>query len=169
MGDRVSDIGDLRTAAAEARTAFDAALTAADSAHKSQTYYAFEVERWKLGHKAETREPRPITEGAAHYDIAMLPPPSDKEVKHLAKAAAAAEKKLNKARRALEAAAALSPPKRKPSTTGWVATKSFAFLGVGYDPGDPFDPGVAEPGKLARLIGARMVAPTSPAGVDHAS
>jgi len=165
----MSDIGELRTAAADARTAFDAALTAADSAHKSQTYFAFEVERWKLGHKAETREPRPITPGAAHYDIAMPPPPSDKEVKRLAKAAAAAEKKLNKARQALEDAAALSPPRREPSPTGWVATKNFTYLGASFSVGDPFDPGVAAPDKFARLVGSRMVAPTSPAGADHAS
>jgi len=163
----MSQIGELRTAAAEARTAFDAALTAADSAHKSQTYYAFEVERWKLGHKAETREPRPISQGVAHYDIAMPPPPSDKEVKRLAKAAAAAEKKLNKARQALEAAAALSPPRREPSPTGYAATKSFRFLGESYDPGDPFDPSVAEPGKLSQMIGARLIAATSLAGADH--
>lgn len=165
----MSDLGQLRTAAQEARRAFDAALTAADTAHKSVTYYAFEVERWKLGHKAETREPRPITEGAAHYDIAMPPPPSDKEVKRLAKTAVAAEKKLNKARQALEAAAALGPPKRKPSKTGWSAVKSFRFQGVAYDPGDEFDPSVAAPDKFERLIGSRMVAATSPAGVDHGS
>jgi len=157
----MSDIGQARAAAADARREFDKATAAAGYARKSQTNFRFEVERWKLGHKAETREPRPITQGAAHYDIAMPPPPSDKEVKRLAKAAAAAEKKLDKARQALEADAALSPPKRKPSPTGYAAVKSFRFLGETYDAGDPFDPSVAEPVKFARLLGSRKVVATS--------
>jgi len=164
----MSDIGLLRQAASKARTAYDRANDAAGYARTSQRNWAFAVTQWELSkpQEASVREPRPL--GAAHYDIAQLAPPTDKEVADLVKAAGKASRKLDKATKALTEAAALGPPKRKPSTTGWVATKSFAFLGVGYDPGDPFDPGVAEPGKLARLIGARMVAPTSPAGADHA-
>jgi len=165
----MSQLGELRTAAAEARSAFDRALTAADSASKSQTYYAFEVERWKLSHTYEDREPLPVIEGNAHYDIAMPAPPTDKEVAALQKAVAKAERKLNKTRQALTDAAAAGPPSRKPSTTGYAATKNFRFLGVPYSVGDEFDPGVAAPEKFARLIGSRMVAPTSPAAVDHGS
>ena len=162
-------IGEHRTAAADARTAYDQALTAANYAHKSQTYYAFAVQQWKLSHQAETREPQPITEGWAHYDIAQPAPPTDKEVAALQKAVAKAERKLNRTRQALTDAAAADPPKRKPSTTGYAATKNFRFLGVSYSVGDEFDPGVAEPEKFARLLGSRMVAATSPAGAARGS
>jgi len=162
----MSDIGEARRAAAEARTAYDQALIAAGTASKSQTYYAVAVRQWKLSHQAESRDPLPIIEGNSRYDIAMTAPPSDEEVKRLEKAAAKAERKLNKTRQALTDAAA-DQPKRKPSTTGYAATKNFRFLGVAYNVGDEFDPSVAEPGKFARLIGSRMVAPTSPAGADH--
>jgi len=167
----MSDIGQLRQAAADARTAYDRAQNAAGYAQTSQRNWATAVTQWELSKPTEAnlREPRPITEGWAHYDIAMPAPPTDAEVKRLQKAAAAAEKKLNKARQALEDAAALSPPKRKPSRTGWVATKNFRFLGASFSVGDEFDPGIAEPGKFSRLVGLRMVAPTSPAGVDHGS
>jgi len=157
----MSDIGQLRQAAAQARAEFDRTQNAAGYAQTSRVNYAFEVERWRLSHQAETREPQPIVEGAAHYDIAVRVPPTDEQVKRLEKTAAKAEKQLAKARKALTAAAALSPPKRKPSTTGYAATKSFRFLGEAYDPGDPFDPSVAEPAKFAKLIGSRKVAPTS--------
>jgi len=169
MGERMSDIGELRTAAAEAQSVFAAASNAANYAHKSQTYYASAVNQWKLGHSAETREPLPIIEGNAWADIQMPPPPTDEQVATLEKAAGKAERKLNKARKALTDAAAAGVPKRKPSTTGYAATKNFRFLGVAYNVGDEFDPGVAEPDKFARLIGSRMVAATSPAGADHGS
>jgi len=164
----MSDIGEARRAAAEARTAFDAALVDVDTATASQTYYAFAVEQWKLSHQAETREPRPIMPGAAHWDVAMRPPPSDEQVAVLEKAVGKAERKLNRTRQALTEAAAAGVPKREPSTTGWSAVKSFRFLGVAYDPGDEFDPSIAEPGKLSQMIGARLIAATSPAGADHA-
>ena len=163
----MSQLGELRQAAAEARSAYDRAQMAANYAHKSQTYYAFAVQQWKLSHNAETREPLPIIEGNAHYDIAMRPPPTDEEVKRLQKAVAKAERKLAKARQALADEVAAGPPSRKPSTTGYAASKDFRFLGVAYNVGDEFDPGIAEPDKFARLIGSRMVAPTSPA--SHAS
>jgi len=164
----MSQLGELRRDAAEARTAYSQARIAADTASNSQTYFAFAVEQWKLSHTGEDREPLPIIQGNARYDVAMRPPPTDEQVVALEKAAAAAERKLNKARRALEDAAALGPPKRKPSTTGWVATKNFRFLGESFSVGDEFDPGIAAPEKFSRLIGSRMVAPTSPAGADHA-
>jgi len=163
----MSDIGRLRQAAAEARSEFDKATAAAGYARKSLTNYSFAVERWKLSHTYEDREPLPIIAGNARYDIAMPAPPTDAEVKQLQKAAAAAEKKLNKARKALTDAAALGPPRREPSPTGYAAVKSFRFLGEAYDPGDPFDPSVAEPAKFARLIGGRKIAAT--ALPDHAS
>jgi len=165
----MSQLGELRTAAARARSEFDRAQNAAGYARTSRVNWATAVTQWQLSkpQEASVREPRPITEGWAHYDIAMRPAPTDAEVKQLEKAAAAAEKKLNKARRALEDAAALGPPRREPSPTGYAATKSFRFLGEAYDPGDPFDPSVAEPGKLSQMIGARLVAATSPAGATH--
>jgi len=160
----MSDIGQLRQAAREARTEFDRASSAAGYARKSQTNFRFEVERWKLSHTYEEREPLPVIEGNAWYDIAMPAPPTDKEVAALQKAAAKAERKLNKTRQALTDAVAAGPPRREPSTTGWVATKNFRFLGAPYSVGDEFDPGIAAPDKFARLIGSKMVAPTSPAG-----
>jgi len=168
----MSDLGKLRTAAAEASAEFDRAQNAAGYAMTSQRNWATAVTQWELSkpQEANLREPRPITDPpAAHYDIAMPAPPTDKEVADLVKVAGKAERKLNRTRQTLTDAAALGPPPRKPSKTGWVAAKSFAFLGVGYDPGDAFDPGVAAPDKFARLIGSRMVAPTSPAEVDHGS
>jgi len=157
----MSDIGEARKAASEARRAFDQAQMAADSANHSQRYFAFAVQQWKLSHQGETREPLPITEGIAHYDIAMRPPPTDEQVAALEKAVGKAERKLDKATKALDDAAALSPPRREPSPTGYAATKSFRFLGQSYDPGDPFDPSVAEPAKFSRLIGSRKIAATS--------
>jgi len=162
-------IGELRTAAADASSAFDRASDAANYARKSQTNFRFEVERWKLSHTYETREPLPVIEGNAHWDIAMPAPPTDEQVAALGKAATKANRKLNKTRQALTDAVAADQPKRKPSTTGYAATKNFRFLGVPYSVGDEFDPGVAAPEKFARLVGSRMVAPTSPAGVDHGS
>jgi len=165
----MSRIGELRTAAADARRAFDAASGAANYARTSQVHWATAVTQWQLSkpQEASVREPLPIIEGNSRYDIAMRPPPTDAEVKRLEKIAAAAEKKLNKARRTLEDAAAAGVPKREPSPTGWSAVKSFRFLGVAYDPGDPFDPSIAEPGKLSQMIGSRLIAATSPA--DHGS
>jgi len=167
----MSQIGQLRSAAQEARTEFDRASSAAGFATTSQRNWATAVTRWELKKPTEAnlREPRPIVEGAAHWDIAQPAPPTDKEVADLVKAAGKASRKLDKARKALTDAAALGPPPRKPSPTGYAATKSFRFLGEQYDPGDEFDPGIAEPGKFARLVGLRMVAPTSPAGHDVAS
>jgi len=165
----MSDIGELRRAAAEARTAYDQALIDVDTATNSQRYFSVAVTQWKLSHSAETREPRPITEGVAHYDVAMPPPPSAEQVRRLEKAVAVAAKKLNLTRQALTDAAAADPPKREPSPTGWSAVKSFRFAGTQYDPGDPFDPSIAEPGKLSQMIGARMIAATGPAGADRAS
>jgi len=165
----MSDIGEARRAAAEARTEFDRASDAANFARTSQVNYEFAERQWKLSHTYEDREPLPIIEGNARYDIAQPPPPTDEQVRRLEKAAVVAAKKLNLTQQALTDAAATGPPKRKPSTTGWSATKSFRFLGVAYDPGDPFDPSVAEPGKLAQMIGARLIAATSPAGADHGS
>jgi len=163
----MSDIGQLRQAAREARTEFDRASSAAGYAQTSQRNWAFAVTQWELSkpQEANLREPRPI--GGAHYDIAQPAPPTDKEVADLVKAAGKASRKLDKARLALEDAAALSPPRREPSPTGYAATKSFRFLGESYDPGDPFDPSVAEPGKLSQMIGSRLIAATSPA--SHAS
>jgi len=162
----MSDIGELRRASAGARTAYDRANDAAEYARTSQRNWTTAVTRWELTkpQEANLREPRPL--GGAHYDIAQPAPPTDKEVADLVKAAGKASRKLDKATKALNDAAALGPPRREPSPTGWSAVKSFRFLGEAYDPGDPFDPGVAEPGKLARLVGLRMVAPTSPAGAD---
>jgi len=165
----MSDIGEARQAAAQARSAYDRAQMAADSANHSRRYFAFAVKQWELSHTYEDREPLPIIEGNARYDIPMPPPPTDAEVKQLEKAAAAAEKKLDKATKALDDAAALSPPRREPSPTGWSAVKSFRFAGTQYDPGDPFDPSIAEPGKLNQIIGARLIAATSPAGATRAS
>jgi len=85
----------------------------------------------------------------------------------LEKAVVVAGKKLNLKRQALTDAVAAGPPKRKPSKTGWSAVKSFTFQGVHFDPGDEFDPSIAEPGKLNQIIGARLIAATSPAGADH--
>jgi len=165
----MSDIGELRRAAAEARTEFDRASNAAGFARTSRVNYEFAEKQWRLSkpQEASVREPRLIVEGAAHWDIPMRPPPTDEEVTALEGVAAKAEKQLAKARKALTAAAALSPPKRKPSPTGYAAVKSFRFLGQSYDPGDPFDASVAEPVKFAKLIGSRKVAPTSLPG--HAS
>jgi len=166
----VSQLGELRTAAAEARTEFDRASSATGFAQTSQRNWATAVTRWELKkpQEANLREPRPITDPpAAHYDIAMPARPTDKEVADLVKAAGKASRKLDKATKALAEAAALGPPPRKPSTTGWVATKNFRYLGAPYSVGDEFDPGIAEPGKFARLVGSKMVAPTSPA--SHAS
>ena len=171
MGARMSQLGELRTAAARARSEFDRAQNAAGYARTSRVNWATAVTQWQLSkpQEASVREPRPITEGWAHYDIAMPAPPSDEEVKRLERGAAKAERKLNKTRQALADEVAAGPPKRKPSTTGYAATKNFRFLGVAYNVGDEFDPGIAEPAKFARLIGSRMVAATSPAGADHAS
>ena len=163
----MSQIGELRRAAREARSAYDRALTAADSASNSQRYFSVAVEQWKLSHSGETREPLPMIEGNAWADIQMPPPPTDEQFQRLQKAAAKAERKLDKTRRALTDFVAAGPPKREPSTTGYAATKNFRFLGVSYNVGDEFDPGVAEPDKFARLIGSRMVAPTSPAGATR--
>jgi len=165
----MSDIGEARQAAAEASAEFDRASSAAGYARTSRVNYEFEATRWRLSkpQEASVREPRLIVEGAAHWDIPMRPPPTDEEVTALEGVAAKAEKQLAKARKALTEAAALSPPRREPSTTGWAATKSFRFAGTQYDPGDEFDPGIAEPGKFTQMIGARLVAPTSPA--SHAS
>ena len=168
MGYRVSDIGEARRAAAEARTAYDRAQNAAGYARTSRVNYEFAVTQWRLSHQAETREPQPIVEGAAHWDIAVRVPPTDEAVKRLEKAAAKAERKLNKTRQALTEAAAADQPRREPSPTGYAAVKSFRFAGTQYDPGDPFDPSIAEPGKLNQIIGARLIAATSPAGADHA-
>jgi len=164
----MSDIGELRTAAADARSAYDRAQNAAGYAQTSQRNWATAVTRWELKkpQEANLREPRPIVEGAAHWDIAQPAPPTDKEVADLVKAAGKAERKLNRTRQTLTDAAALGPPPRKPSPTGYAATKSFRFLGEAYDPGDPFDPSVAEPAKFAKLIGSRKVAATSLPGHD---
>jgi len=163
----MSDIGDLRAAAADASSAFDRANSAAGYAQTSQRNWAFAVTQWELSkpQEANLREPRPL--GGAHYDIAQPAPPTDKEVADLVKAAGKASRKLDKATKALADAAALSPPRREPSPTGYAAVKSFRFLGEAYDPGDPFDPSVAEPAKFARLIGGRKIAAT--ALPDHAS
>jgi len=160
----MSQLGELRTAAAEARTAYDAATSAAGYAATSQRNWAFAVTQWELSKPSEAnlREPRPL--GGAHYDIAQPAPPTDKEVADLVKAAGKASRKLDKATKALTEAAALGPPPRKPSTTGYSASKDFRFLGVSYSVGDEFDPSIAAPDKFARLIGSRMVAATSPAG-----
>jgi len=157
----MSDLGELRRASAEARTAYDRANDAAGYAQTSQRNWATAVTRWELRkpQEANLREPRPL--GAAHYDIAQPAPPTDKEVGDLVKAAGKASRKLDKATKALADAAALSPPRREPSPTGYAATKSFRFLGESYDPGDPFDPSVAEPAKFSRLIGSRKIAATS--------
>jgi len=160
----MSDIGQLRSAAADARAEFDRASSAAGFAQTSQRNWATAVTRWELKkpQEANLREPRPITDPpAAHYDIAQPAPPTDKEVAELVKEAGKAARKLDKATKALADAAALSPPKRKPSPTGYAAVKSFRFLGEAYDPGDPFEPSVAEPVKFARLLGSRKVVATS--------
>jgi hypothetical protein len=165
----MSDIGELRRIAAEASAEFDRAQNAAGFARTSQRNWATAVTQWKLSHTGEDREPLPIIQGNARYDIPMQAPPTGEEVVALEKAVGKADRKLDKATKALTDAAAAGAPRRKPSTTGWAATRSFRFLGTHYDVGDEFDPGIAEPAKFAKLIGSRMIAAISPAGVDHGS
>ena len=111
----MSDIGQLRTAAQEARTAFARASSAAGFARKSQVHYEFAERQWRLSHSGETREPVPIIEGNSRWDIPMKPPPSDEEVKRLERAAAKSERKLDKA------AGAHRLRSRRPATPGAIA------------------------------------------------
>jgi len=99
----MSDIGELRRAAAEARTAYDRAQMAAGYAQTSRVNYEFAATQWRLSHQAETRAPLPI------IDVAMHPPPTAEQVRRLEKAAAVAAKKLNLTRQALTDAAAADP------------------------------------------------------------